>query len=116
MNKAYKTLAVPIFRAEYLLEQEGIAIPEDNSALDAEFLMEMMERNEAIEEANDRDDLKELLDKVQENLGDLVKFLDAAFSSKNSDDAIKILIRMRYEYSIENSIKEKVQRLGLSLE
>uniref|UniRef100_A0A1B0GQP9 Uncharacterized protein n=1 Tax=Phlebotomus papatasi TaxID=29031 RepID=A0A1B0GQP9_PHLPP len=46
VNKAYKTLLAPIKRGEYILQQSGIELPQDNSALDQTFLMEMMERNE----------------------------------------------------------------------
>lgn len=48
MNKAYKTLLTPLDRGEYILKQEGVEIPTDNSSLDKEFLMEMMERNEEV--------------------------------------------------------------------
>lgn len=50
VNKAYKTLSTPIKRAEYILELKGITIPEDNNAVDKEFLMEIMERNEEVRE------------------------------------------------------------------
>lgn len=49
VNKAYKILSVPIKRAEYILELNGITIPEDNSAVDKEFLFEIMERNEEVQ-------------------------------------------------------------------
>lgn len=116
MNRAYKKLAVPIMRAEYLLELEGIQLPEDNSALDAEFLMEMMERNEEIEEANGAVELKVLIERIKEDINRLTHDLEHGFEEKRLDDVVKILIRMRYSYSIANSIMEKVQKLGLSLE
>lgn len=46
VNKAYKVLQSPLQRAEYLLNQQNITIPEGNTAIGNEFLMEMMERNE----------------------------------------------------------------------
>lgn len=46
VNKAYKILLSPIQRAEYLLKQHNVQIPEGNTATNTEFLMEMMERNE----------------------------------------------------------------------
>lgn len=48
INKAYKTLLAPIDRAVYMLELRGVKIPEDNTAVDKEFLFEMMERNEEV--------------------------------------------------------------------
>lgn len=50
VNKAYKTLNTSIKRAEYILELKGITIPEDNNAIDKEFLLEIMERNEEVRE------------------------------------------------------------------
>lgn len=46
VNKAYKILQSPIQRAEYLLKLHNVTIPEGNTAIASEFLMEMMERNE----------------------------------------------------------------------
>ena len=48
VNKAYKTLSTPLERGEYLLKLNGVQLPEDNSTLDKEFLMEMMEKNEEV--------------------------------------------------------------------
>lgn len=48
INKAYKTLQSPINRGEYLLELNDVVIPEGNTAMNKEFLLEMMERNEEV--------------------------------------------------------------------
>ena len=48
INKAYTTLSTPIRRGEYLLKLKDVEIPEGNTAVDKEFLMEMMERNEEV--------------------------------------------------------------------
>lgn len=48
MNKAYQTLLSPINRAEYFLQLHNVTIPEGNTAVNKEFLMEMMERNEEV--------------------------------------------------------------------
>lgn len=48
INNAYKTLHTPLERGEYLLELEGIELPEDNTISDPEFLSEMMEQNEEV--------------------------------------------------------------------
>lgn len=48
VNNAYKVLLSPIKRAEYLLQLFDVHITEDNSDVDADFLMEMMERNEEV--------------------------------------------------------------------
>lgn len=48
MNKAYKILLSPIQRAEYLLKSQNVQVPEGNTSSNAEFLMEMLERNEEV--------------------------------------------------------------------
>lgn len=92
-----------------------MTIPEDNSAVDAEFLMEMMEKNEEIEEAEDEEMLLEILKKNQLEIKGLIPSLEEAFATGYLDQAVRTLIRMRYLYSIENSIKTKGQRLGFGL-
>lgn len=48
VNKAYSTMNHPIERAEYLLQDVGVSLSEESDSEDAEFLMEMMERNEEV--------------------------------------------------------------------
>lgn len=48
VNKAYKILLSPIQRAEYLLKSQNVQVPEGNKSSNAEFLMEMLERNEEV--------------------------------------------------------------------
>lgn len=48
INKAYKILLSPINRGEYLLQLHGVTIPEGNTAVNQDFLFDMMERNEEV--------------------------------------------------------------------
>lgn len=112
VNRAYKTLLVPMTRAEYFLHLNGITIPEDNSALDAEFLMEMMEKNEEIEEAETEPDLMECKKKIQEEMKTLLFEMEEALVTGYFEQAVRTIIRMRYLCSIANSIKEKGEKLG----
>lgn len=52
VNKAYKTLQGPLERGEYLLGLHGVTLPEDNTMSDPEFLMEMMEKNEEVNDSS----------------------------------------------------------------
>ncbi|MBF0184692.1 MAG: Fe-S protein assembly co-chaperone HscB [Magnetococcales bacterium] len=54
LNRAYQTLADPLRRSEYLLEQAGLGAEIDEKALnrDPTFLMEVMEQREALEEVD----------------------------------------------------------------
>lgn len=103
-------------RAEYLLQLNGVAIPEDNSVLDAEFLMEMMEKNEEIEEAEDETTLQDILTRNQGEIKALLPDLEESFATGYFEQAVRTIIRMRYLYSIETSVKAKGQTLGLVLD
>jgi len=60
-NEAYQTLKNPIRRAAYLLGQHGIDPQfETNTAMPAQFLMEQLEWRDAVEEASDSADVREL--------------------------------------------------------
>jgi molecular chaperone HscB len=53
LNKAYKTLSNEDERIRYILEQKGLIETDEKYALAPDFLMEMLELNESIEEAKD---------------------------------------------------------------
>ncbi|KAM6155406.1 iron-sulfur cluster co-chaperone protein HscB isoform 2-T2 [Rhynchocyon petersi] len=61
VNDAYKTLLAPLSRGLYLLKLRGIEIPEGtDSEMDKQFLMEIMEFNEKLAEAQSEADMKEI--------------------------------------------------------
>ncbi len=51
INEAYNTLKDPFLRAEYLIKLEGGPSAADQKEMPAEFLMEMLEAREQIEES-----------------------------------------------------------------
>ncbi|XP_055677265.1 iron-sulfur cluster co-chaperone protein HscB [Lutzomyia longipalpis] len=112
VNKAYKTLLAPLKRGEYILEQNGVELPQDNSALDQKFLMEMMERNEEVDAAETPEDLKRLQETVKKELEELSAELSKAFDKKRLDEAVAVIVKMKYSISLGNSLKEKRRRLG----
>uniref|UniRef100_A0A6P4FML5 Iron-sulfur cluster co-chaperone protein HscB, mitochondrial n=1 Tax=Drosophila rhopaloa TaxID=1041015 RepID=A0A6P4FML5_DRORH len=111
INKAYKTLATPIERGQYLLQLEGEQMPQDNSALNKEFLMAMMERNEEVEDAVDSQTLEDLNAQVVKELEDMAQKLNSLFAAKDIQGVKGTLVEMKYLLSIQNSIKQKQQSL-----
>lgn len=134
MNKAYKILQSPIQRAEYLLKLNNITIPEGNTAVASDFLMEIMERNEEasrhsvdksdinwdylqfqVDEANTKEELVELLQKVRNDCAECEQKLESTLMANDLEAAKTLVITMRYFISLENSIKEKGNRIGVVL-
>ncbi len=62
-NEAYTVLSDDINLIKYMLQLHGIAVDAKSAALPADFLMEMMELNEAIEEVKG-DNQAHLIEKV----------------------------------------------------
>ncbi|TNN50691.1 Iron-sulfur cluster co-chaperone protein HscB, mitochondrial [Liparis tanakae] len=61
VNKAYRTLLKPLSRGLYMLELEGVLTEEGtDSEADSGFLMELMEINEALDEARTPEDANEI--------------------------------------------------------
>lgn len=73
VNQAYKTLLSPLARTEYILEQQGHALAEEDQLDDMELMGEVMMAREAIEE----DDLAEVEEIRKENNGN-VRWKDCA--------------------------------------
>ncbi|XP_067644038.1 co-chaperone protein HscB homolog [Eurosta solidaginis] len=111
INKAYKTLSAPIERGQYILKLQGQQMPQDNSALDKAFLMDMMERNEQVEEANTSKDLELLNDAVVQELNASTIELNKKFELKALEEAKNVLVKMKYLLSVQKSIKSKLQTL-----
>ncbi|XP_037935638.1 iron-sulfur cluster co-chaperone protein HscB-like isoform X2 [Teleopsis dalmanni] len=111
INKAYKTLLTPIDRGQYLLKMQGHEIPQDNSSINKEFLMIMMERNEDVEAANSKQDLQKLYKEIEVDLQNEITKLEKCFGLDDINGAKSVLVEMKYLLSIQNSIKNKLQTL-----
>ncbi|XP_055627988.1 co-chaperone protein HscB homolog [Toxorhynchites rutilus septentrionalis] len=108
VNKAYKTLSLPLERGKYILQQNGIRISEDNTSVDSEFLMDMMERNEQVEEAVERADLENIARDLRLDINNLYDELNVCFANNNLEGAKIAVIRLKYLLNIEAIVKEKM--------
>lgn len=107
LNKAYKTLSTPFERGEYILKLKGYEISESNTSYDNEFLTDMMERNEEVEDAETYEEMQELLVKLRKDFQVLVSEFGKFICAEDLENARRILIKMKYLLSIEMMIKEK---------
>lgn len=114
VNKAYTTLSHPLKRALYMLKLNNIIISEETDNINAEFLMEIMEKNEEIDEAaNDKEKIKRLMQENERILSNLTMDVADAFRKEDIKKAETIVIKMKYYDSINNRLKKLKHDLGI---
>lgn len=111
LNKAYATLSHPVKRGEYLLQLEGLKIPETNESIHPEFLVEIMEKNEQVQNLKKKDEIEAYLAELQTDLQTFFESLGTEFNKKNHLGAVVILTKIRYYTSIEQRLKEKLYEM-----
>ncbi|KAI5310297.1 hypothetical protein KEM55_008865 [Ascosphaera atra] len=109
INEAYRTLSDPLARAQYILEsQYGIDTTSESGAKehpqDPETLMEVMEVQEAIEEAADEETIAKLKDNNEEAIAACVATMRDAFNRGDAEAATKECVRLRFYYSVRNGL------------
>ncbi|GLV36783.1 Heat shock protein cognate 20 [Carabus blaptoides fortunei] len=113
VNKAYNILQSPINRGLHLLSLKGETINESDKNDDKEFLLEIMELNEEVEEANTPEELLNLNKKNRQVLVEITQELSKAFKTDNIFEAKKVLIRMKYYTSIATQINSILREKGI---
>lgn len=99
VNEAYRTLKDPVRRAEYLVKLGGIDLdssdPETGApAPSPAFLMEMLERRDAIEEGER--DPEDVLDEVESELDESLRAATKALEAQDIKAAADYLVQHRY--------------------
>ncbi|KAJ5591797.1 uncharacterized protein N7459_002166 [Penicillium hispanicum] len=115
INEAYRTLADPLQRAQYVLrEVHGIDVTAEDAAskhaLDAETLMEVMEVQETIEEIGASPEAEAQINALKaENdarIAICVGMLAAAFDRGEIEAARQECVRLRFWYSVGEGLRE----------
>ena len=100
-NRAYKVLSDPLKRIEYILELHNMLAEEDKYALPQDFLMDMMDVNEALMDMESDPDPGRLMtisseiDQLEVSLFDELKFLTDEFDAKTNADPNSILLKIK---------------------
>lgn len=100
-NKAYKTLSDPLMRIEYILEMHDLLAEGDKYALPQDFLMDMMDVNEALMDMEFDPDPSRLMeitsevDQLETSLFDELKQLTDEFDAKINSDPGSILLKIK---------------------
>ena len=115
VNEAYSTLRDPASRGEYLLGLSGIeSLAETDTVMPPEFLMEQMERREAIAEARaaaDHRALEHALSQIALEREQLQSELAGALDDRAALDAAKTAVRKlrfldRVKHEIDDALIE----------
>ncbi|XP_068623778.1 iron-sulfur cluster co-chaperone protein HscB [Battus philenor] len=112
VNEAYKTLLDPLSRGIYMLKLRGIEISE-NTEIDQEFLMTIMEKNEEVENADTEEEIMKLNKENKEHIKNLQKKVSQAFFDGDLKSVTKLLHHMKYYTSIDNQIQAVIRNKGI---
>ncbi|KAI2617594.1 Co-chaperone Hsc20 [Hypomontagnella submonticulosa] len=107
INEAYRTLAHPLQRAQYLLWLRGIDAANEETAKvdDAELLMLVLELREAIEEAGAEEELEPIREQNEARIRESEGRLAAAFARDDVPAARAEVTKLRYWVNIRESIQ-----------
>ncbi|CAG5047741.1 unnamed protein product [Parnassius apollo] len=112
VNEAYKTLLEPLSRGIYMLHLRGKEIPE-NTEIDQQFLMMIMEKNEEVENAETEEEIMKLNKENKAIIKELQKKLSKAFFDGDLKIVTKLLSQMKYYTSIDNQIQTVIRNKGI---
>ncbi|CAB1116327.1 unnamed protein product [Ectocarpus sp. CCAP 1310/34] len=120
-NKAYQTLVQPMARVKYLmrllgstaLEKEG---EDDRTSVPMDFLMEVMETREALEECSSKEEAEAVLSETSAAVEECLSGMDEVLKAGGGKDELSdAAVRLRYLYRIEDEARRVMHRLEDSL-
>lgn len=95
-----------------MLKLRGEGFPE-NTDVDQEFLMKIMEKNEEVESADTEEDILALNSENKAIIEDLQKQVSEAFFEGDLKRVTKLLSYMKYYTSIDNQIQGLIRNKGI---
>lgn len=113
INEAYQRLKDPLRRASYLCELYGAPInAENNTAMPADFLMQQMQWREALEEAENIDDLDKIANESKACGGEqLLKIEHALDGRKDFQAAAQQIRRLMFIERFASEVAVRIDRL-----
>lgn len=112
-NEAYETLKHPIARARYLCELKGMDLQvESNTSMPADFLMQQMERREALDDAVAAADVGQLEKLARELRQQLKSEAESLTSLFDQDLQSQIATRVRQLMFLDRLAHETVQAIN----
>ncbi|UCB54658.1 MAG: Fe-S protein assembly co-chaperone HscB [Thiotrichales bacterium] len=111
INQALHTLKHPVERAMYLLQLEGVDFTMDNeTTMDAAFLMEQMEMREALESIRDRDDPIAELDRIsadiRSGMNRIATEFKQTYAAGELEQAREAVRKLQFLYKASKEVEE----------
>lgn len=117
INEALNTLKRPVDRALYLLKLKGMDINFDNeTTMDAGFLMEQMELRESLSEVRSKDDPLAELDRIGGGLKVKTENMMADFSACYQEDRLDESRELIRKMQFLQKAKKEVGELSATIE
>lgn len=114
VNKAYQMLLRPMDRGLYLLELHGKPLLEDEIQLPSDFLTDVMEINEILEECHSVEVLESARHVNDAKLQMLFSEVSLSFKEKNITKARILLCKLKYFTNIDRKIRRLEEKFGIS--
>ncbi|KAJ6610908.1 hypothetical protein B0H10DRAFT_2058535 [Mycena sp. CBHHK59/15] len=111
VNEAYHSLADPLRRAEYILEQNGMPISEVDQLDDLEFIAEIMQAREDIDEAEDIPELSRVVDDNTAKIEATIEELERVVGKQEWESVKEAAVRLKYLEGIDEAGKQKREQL-----
>ena len=111
INQAFQALKDPVERAVYLLQLKGQDFAMDNeTTMDASFLMEQMEMREALEHVRSKpdplDELDAMLKQVSTKQSNLMNDFANSFEADDLDSAREIVRKLQFMVKAKKEIND----------
>lgn len=103
-------LLKPLSRGLYMLELCGYPIEESTGDVDPDFLMDIMEMNERLDEARSDEEVRDIEEEVTALIQNIIKDISSAFKEEDLDLAKKLMIRYQYFGNIDDKVRERYRR------
>ncbi|KAJ7783790.1 hypothetical protein DFH07DRAFT_789115 [Mycena maculata] len=111
LNEAYTSLADPLRRAEYILEQNGLPISEGDQLDNLEFITEILQARESIDTAEDGDELSEIVDETTAKIEEAVGEISTAVGSQEWARVKEAAVRLKYLEGISTAARQRAQEI-----
>lgn len=114
INEAYQRLKNPMKRASYLCELNGAQInAENNTAMPSDFLMQQMEWREALEDAENIDDLNQIaLESTVSGRKQLLKIEQTLDQEKDFAAAAQQVRSLMFIERFASEVDARIDQLG----